>query len=117
MQIRDEKIGAVRVVAPVGRIDSNTCGDLERSLRGHAGEGAILVDLLEVEYISSAGLSVLLKAASAARASRGRLVLCSLRQSVREVFALAGFTAIFTIEPSRAQALDGFAEKPGGVSR
>jgi anti-anti-sigma factor len=117
MQIRDEKIGAVRVVAPVGRIDSNTSADLERSLRGHAGEEAILVDLLEVEYISSAGLSVLLKAASAARASRGRLVLCSLRQSVREVFALAGFTAIFTIEPSRAQALDRLAEKPGGGNR
>jgi anti-sigma B factor antagonist len=117
MQIRDEKVGAVRVVAPVGRIDSNTCGDLERSLQGHAGEEAILVDLLEVEYISSAGLSVLLKAASAARVSRGHLVLCSLRQSVREVFALAGFTAIFTIEPSRAQALDRFAEKPGGGNR
>jgi anti-anti-sigma factor len=105
MQIRDEKIGSVRVVAPVGRIDSNTSADLERSLSGHAGEKAILVDLREVEYISSAGLSVLLKAAGAVRASRGRLVLCALGQSVQEVFALAGFNALFTIEPSREAAL------------
>jgi anti-anti-sigma factor len=113
MRIRDETIGAVRVVAPVGRIDSNTSGELERSLLGHAfgdGKVAILVDFLEVEYISSAGLRVLLKAASAARASRGRLVLCSLGQSVTEVFALAGLAAIFTIEPSRASALHRLAE-------
>jgi anti-sigma B factor antagonist len=109
MQIRDEQVGAVRVVAPVGRIDSNTAGDLDRCLAGHAGEEAILVDLLGVEYISSAGLSVLLKAASAARARKGRLVLCALGKSVREVFALAGFDAIFAIAPSRAQALEALA--------
>jgi anti-sigma B factor antagonist len=111
MRIRDETIGAVRVLAPVGRIDSNTSRDLERSLLGHAAsEAAILVDLLEVEYISSAGLRVLLKAAKAARDGGGRLVLCSLGQSVREVFALAGLTAIFTIEPSRTSALQRLAE-------
>jgi len=101
----------VRVVTPVGRIDSNTSVDLESSLLRQVGaEAAILVDLLGVDYISSAGLRVLLKAANTARARNGRLVLCSLGQSVREVFALAGFTAIFTIEPSRAQALDRLAE-------
>ena len=111
MQIRDEKVGAVRVIAPVGRIDSSTSRDLARSLLGRVDEeAAILVDLLEVEYISSAGLGVLLEAASAARAKRARFVLCSLGQSVREVFAIAGFTAIFTIEPSRDQALRRLAE-------
>jgi anti-sigma B factor antagonist len=111
MQIRDETIGAVRILAPVGRIDSNTSGELERSLLGQArNEAAVVVDLLEVEYISSAGLRVLLKAANAARARSARLVVCSLGQSVREVFALAGLTTIFTIEPSRAQALARLAE-------
>jgi anti-anti-sigma factor len=110
MEIRDENVGAVRVVAPMGRIDSNTSKDLARALRGVDDGTAILVDLLDVEYISSAGLGTLLEAAGAARARRARFVLCSLGQSVREVFAIAGFTAIFTIEPSRAEALRRLAE-------
>lgn len=105
MQIRDENVGPVRVVAPVGRIDSTTSGELDKRLLRSGHEEATVVDLLEVEYISSAGLRVLLKAAQAAKAGGRRFVLCSLGQSVREVFALAGFTAIFTIEPSRAEAL------------
>jgi anti-anti-sigma factor len=110
MQIRDEKVGAVRIIAPVGRIDSNTSGDLERSLLHAADEAALLVDLLGVEYISSAGLGVLLKTATLVRARNGHLVLCSLGRSVQEVFAIAGFTAIFTIEASRAEALERLAE-------
>ena len=110
MQIREETEGAVRILAPVGRVDSNTSGDLDRSLLGQTGAQAILVDLREVEYISSAGLRVLLKAAQAARARSGRLVLCALGHSVREVFALAGLAAIFTIEASRAEGLARLAE-------
>jgi anti-sigma B factor antagonist len=110
MQIREETAGPVRIVAPVGRVDSNTSGELDRSLLGHAGDAALLVDLREVEYISSAGLRVLLKAAQAARSGSRRFVLCSLGQSVREVFTLAGLTAIFTIEASRAEGLARLAD-------
>jgi anti-anti-sigma regulatory factor len=53
---------------------------------------------------------VLVKTAQTARARKRRFVLCSLGQSVREVFAIAGFDAIFTIGPSRAQALARLAE-------
>jgi anti-anti-sigma factor len=112
MEIRELKRGAVRVVAPVGRIDSSTSGELERALLRGLGDGEadILVDLLGVEYISSAGLGVLLKTANAVRAKRGRLVLCSLGQSVREVFEIAGFNAVFAIEVSQEHALARFAD-------
>jgi anti-anti-sigma factor len=107
IDIREETSGAVRVVAPVGRIDSSTSSELERVLMRCIADDAraILVDFAGVEYISSAGLSVLLKTASALRTRKRLLVLCSLGRSVREVFELAGFTAIFSIEPSRAAAL------------
>ena len=97
----------VAVVSPAGRIDSNTSADLERSIfqRLDAGEARLVVDLAAVEYISSAGLRILLKAANAARNKGGSLVLCAMGPSVREVFGLAGLVPIFAIEDSRDRAL------------
>jgi len=104
--------GEVAVVAPRGRIDTNTSGELERTLFGHlgAGETRMLVDLSGVEYISSAGLRVLLKAEKAVRQKGGRLVLCSLGQPVREVFDLSGLSSVFAIEDTRERARERFAE-------
>jgi anti-anti-sigma factor len=63
------------------------------------------VDLAAVEYISSAGLRVLLRLVSRLREVQGELVLCSLTHAVREVFELAGFMAVFAVEPTRPQAV------------
>lgn len=107
MDMRDEKRGQVAVVAPLGRIDTNTSGELEQALfrRLGAGETRLVIDLSGVEYISSAGLRVLLRAANTVREKGGRLVLCALGRSVREVFDLAGLLPAFTIEDSRDLAL------------
>jgi stage II sporulation protein AA (anti-sigma F factor antagonist) len=100
MEIREERRGAVLIVAPTGRVDSNTSAVLEASLLGHAQESRLLVDLSSVEYISSAGLRVFLILARKVKEGGGRLALCALGPSVRQVFDLAGFTALFAIEAS-----------------
>jgi anti-anti-sigma factor len=107
MEIREERDGQAVVVAPVGRVDSGTARELEKALLGRvaAGDRRLVVDLQGVEYISSAGLRVLLLGANALRPVGGSLVLCAMRESVREVFELAGFTDIFTTFGSREQAL------------
>jgi len=107
MKIGEERQDGSLVVAPSGRIDSNSSSELERALLGHAGSGEtrIVVDLAEVEYISSAGLRVLLMAAKKLQDAKGRLVLCAMPESVRLVFELAGFLPIFTIETTREAAL------------
>jgi anti-anti-sigma factor len=61
------------------------------------------VDFSGVEYISSAGLRVLLVAAK--RMGGGGLVLCALTEPVRQVFDLAGFLPLFAVEASRDGAL------------
>jgi anti-anti-sigma factor len=106
MEIREERSDGTLVVVPVGRVDSGTAGALEGRLldRLAAGHRQLVIDLAEVQYISSAGLRVLLLTLNKLKAVGGRLVLCSMGHSVREVFELAGFTAIFEIEPSREQA-------------
>ena len=105
MEIREERRDAILIVAPVGRVDSNTASTFEVSVLGHAHEARLLVDLSSVEYISSAGLRVFLMLARKVKEAGGRLALCGMGASVRQVFDLAGFTALFAVEPSVEQGL------------
>jgi stage II sporulation protein AA (anti-sigma F factor antagonist) len=107
MQIELAAAGAVRVVAPVGRIDTTTSGAVEDALRSTVNEGGrdIVVDFDRVDYISSAGLRVFLVLAKRLRDLRGRLVLCAMPEPVRQVFHLAGFMPLFDIERTRDAAV------------
>jgi anti-anti-sigma factor len=106
MEIREETRDGVLVMAPMGRLDSNTSGALEQALRDRLdGHRRLVIDLGAVDYISSAGLRVLLVAAKRLRDGEGALVLCSLAESVRQVFEFAGFLRIFTIAASTEEAL------------
>jgi anti-anti-sigma factor len=107
MRIAEERGSGVVVVAPAGRVDSATSSALEAKLLGHVrtGDTRLVIDLAAVDYISSAGLRILLRVANELRPMGGTLVLCSMADSVREVFELAGFTALFAIEASRDRAV------------
>lgn len=98
MEISEEQNGGALVIAASGRIDSNTANLLEAVLPARVlSSEATVMDLGGVSYVSSAGLRVLLKGAKTAKASGHRLVLSGLAPSVREVFDISGFSAIFTI--------------------
>jgi anti-anti-sigma factor len=107
MTISDANEGGVIVVSPSGRIDSTTSASLERHLQGLAatGQTRVVIDFTGVDYISSAGLRVLLALAKRGRDQKGRVALFGMNDSVRQVFELAGFVALFTIAPTRAEAL------------
>jgi stage II sporulation protein AA (anti-sigma F factor antagonist) len=107
MEIQEGRSGDVLVVAPRGRVDSTTSGDLEARLLDVLGSGQrrLVLDLAGIEYISSAGLRVLLLVAKRLKTAQGDLVLCALTPAVRQVFELAGFLAIFQLEDSREAAL------------
>lgn len=107
MQIREDRQHGVAIVAPEGRIDSTTSAALEQHLLGlaQAGDRRIVVDFAGVDYISSAGLRVMLALAKTTRANRGALALCAMGDSVREVFGLAGFLPLFTVEVTRDAAV------------
>jgi anti-anti-sigma factor len=107
MDIVQERSNGVLVVAPIGRIDSTTSDVLEQALARafEAGERRMVIDFGGVSYISSAGLRVLLVMSKQLRAERGVLVLCAFGEPVRQVFDLAGFLPLFTVEIARDQAL------------
>ena len=108
----DESIqDGIHIITPEGRIDTTTSSGLEEVLRRAVDSGArdLVVDLGAVEYISSAGLRVFLVLAKRMKDLPGRLVLCGMPQPVRQVFHLAGFLPLFSVEPSRDAALARFA--------
>lgn len=106
MKISEERTGNVVVVRTDGRIDMGSSPELEQSIRGLLDSGAsrLVVDLTGTDYISSAGLRVLLMAVKALRGSGGKMALAGLNPSVRHILQLAGFLAIFTVEPDAAAA-------------
>jgi anti-sigma B factor antagonist len=104
LETREERREEGLLILPVGRIDSNTSSELEKSLVARGGEKHLVVDLSGVEYVSSAGLRVFLMLARKVKASGGKLALCGLPPSVKQVFDLAGFTALFAVEGTADQA-------------
>ncbi len=107
MRIGEEKDGGALVIAPEGRVDSVSSSELEKLVvsRIDAGEKRLVLDLSGVEYISSAGLRVLLMAAKRLKEPPAGLVLCGMGPSVRTVLELAGFLPLFAVEARREQAL------------
>lgn len=111
MNIQKTTRDGVTILAPSGRIDTTTSPRVEESVARTVDEGArdLVIDFSNVEYISSAGLRVLLVLAKRMRDLQGRLVLCSMPESVRQVFRLAGFMPLFKVEPSQEAAVATFA--------
>lgn len=107
MEIKTEDVNAVTIVSLKGRLDINTHGQLEAELNALAGKGRnkVLVDAKELDYISSAGLRVLLAGAKQFRKIQGSIGLASLTPTVKQVFEISGFTSIFPIYGTREEAL------------
>jgi anti-anti-sigma factor len=109
MNVVDENVGGTLVVQPSGRLDSNTSPAFEKHLVGHLDQGAmaVVIDFAQLEYISSAGLRVLLMGAKRAKQANGRIALCNLSDSIREVLEISGFLSILNVFSDRDAALSG----------
>ncbi len=90
--------GAALTVSLVGRLDTTTAPQLEAELK-NALEGvtALTLDLEKLEYISSAGLRVLLSAQKRMNA-QGEMKLVKVGETIMEIFEVTGFSDILTIE-------------------
>src|SRR6476469_10933215 len=106
MQISTRTANNIHIVAITGSLDSASSPEAQKSLDAVvAGAKKVLLDFSQLDYISSAGLRVLLGAAKKLRASGGTLGMFGLNQSVREVFEISGFATILSIYKSEAEAL------------
>jgi len=108
------KRGDAMVVAPKGSINTESSPKLEKKLieLQNAAERRLVVDFGQIDYISSAGLRVLLMTARRLKMSGGALALCSMNPGVTKVFALCGFERDFTIVGGRDEAIARVAASP-----
>ena len=98
LKIDVKKDGAEYTFLLEGRLDTITSPDLEGEINKATPDAKkLILDLKSLDYISSAGLRVLLGAAQAMD-GKGDMVVRDLNQSVREVFDLTGFSNLFNIE-------------------
>ena len=81
-----------------GRLDTQTAPELENELDASLSDAKELVfDMTNLEYVSSAGLRVILKAQKAMN-TKGSMKLTGVNDSIMEVFDITGFLDILTIE-------------------
>ena len=98
LEISTSKDGAEYTFLLEGRLDTVTSPDLEAKINEVIDDAKkLILDFAKLEFISSAGLRVLLGALQAME-DKGEMVIRNLTQSVREVFDLTGFSNLFNIE-------------------
>ncbi len=97
----------IDIVILKGRIDALSAPGVNQEIESvlDGGRDNMLIDFKKLEYISSAGLRVLLIVAKKMRAVQGRLVICNLSEKVDEIFDVSGFKAIFDICATQEEAL------------
>jgi anti-anti-sigma factor len=108
MEIRDRQLDPeTAIVALRGRLDTSSAQALDEKLIEVTAAGArfAIIDLAGLDYVSSAGLRVLLTNGKRLATLRGRLVLHSTQHSVREVLDLSGFSSLFPVVASREEAV------------
>lgn len=95
MEMTERKQDGITVLEVRGRLDSNTASQLEEKLQKILveKEQKLLIDFSHLDFISSAGLRVLLWGMKTVRAAKGKLALSSLKTNVKEVFEVSGFNA------------------------
>ncbi len=101
------KKGNAKIISVRGRMDAVSAPDFEKRLGDWMDEGEthFVVDLGELDYISSAGLRSFLVAAKKLKAKDGQILLAALQETVKEVFEISGFSSIIPIYDSVDAAL------------
>ena len=110
MKIEPRKNDGALIVAVEGRMDAVSAPEFEKRCDEWLaqGESRFILDFGGLEYISSAGLRSLLVLGKKLTAKKGKVVIASLKDVVKEVFQISGFGSIFPVADSVDAALRQF---------
>ncbi len=107
MPIDTERDNGTVVARPSGRIDSSNSREFQSELEAALTDSdtALVLSFENVDYISSAGMRVVLLTARGLQRRRAKIALCSMNESIRAVFKISGFDKIVPIHESTAEAV------------
>jgi anti-sigma B factor antagonist len=110
LDISVETFKRVALVEVSGRIDSSTAPEFEEALQGVTGDGRhnIVVDLSGVDYMSSAGLRILVATLRECKKRLGNVKLANPSERASDVLSLAGLDTMFDIYDDRTAAVGSF---------
>ena len=110
MNIDIRNSGGVQVLAFEGNLDTNTSPKAEAKINEliDSGENKLLINFEQLNFISSAGLRVLLATAKKLGPAGGTLRICALNSTVQEVFDISGFGTILNVSATEEEALAAF---------
>ena len=110
MKIHTRDENDVKIVLFDGELDTNTSPEAEAHLDELRASGIqkILLNFEKLDFISSAGLRVLLANAQQLSSAGGELRLCNLNVNVKEVFDISGFSTLLMVFENEAKGLSGF---------
>lgn len=97
LNIGSKRNAAELSVALAGRLDTNTAPELEKALNASLdGVNTLVIDMEQLDYVSSAGLRVLL-AAQKTMNKQGEMKVLHVNETIMEIFEVTGFSDILTI--------------------
>lgn len=98
LDIRGGKNGEKLLIELDGRLDTTTAQQLEEKINSEIqGVKELTFDLKDLDYISSAGLRILLSAQKTMN-NQGKMIVKNASEEVEEIFEVTGFSDIFTIQ-------------------
>ncbi len=108
MEATVEEKGDVVVIRVKGRLDAASSPQLEKKITSiiEAGHFKLMLNMAEVDYLSSAGMRLMLSVSKKLKHLEGKVVACSLNDDVVEVIKMAGFQQVLEIYPSEEEGLN-----------
>ncbi len=110
MEIKTRRVDDVLVVEITGRLDTQSSGPASEEMARIAQDGnaKILLDLRNLEFLSSAGLRLLLRTMKLLPDPEGRMMICQAKGVVKEVLEISGFDDFIDVHDTEAVALEAF---------
>ena len=110
MELATREVDAVLVIDIIGKLDTQTAGPAEEQLLAFvdAEQDKFLINLSGLDFVSSAGLRVILRAAKKIRGNAGPLKVCSAKGVVKEVLEISGFDSLLDLYEEEGPALSAF---------
>ena len=111
MELTKRMVASTLVVDMSGKIDTQTAGSAMEELQVHldaVNQGNLLINLAGLDFVSSSGLRVILRAAKQVRGKGGVMKVCGAKGVVKEVLEISGFDSLLDLYDDEEPALAAF---------